>query len=76
MTRTVLTAGILTIAALGFGMATAQAAPAAPQFSGLKVDASGSVEKTHWRDRRWHLRRWHWERRHHHHRHIHRRWWR
>lgn len=73
MKRTVLTAGFLSIAALGLGMATAQAAPAAP-LSGLKADMSGSVEKAHWRDRRWQHRRWHYERRHHR-RHFHRRWW-
>jgi hypothetical protein len=72
MTRTVLTAGLLSVAALGLGIVSAQAAPAAPQLSGLTNQASNTVEKAHWRDGRWYrYQRHYYHRRHHHHR----RWW-
>lgn len=70
MTRSVLTAGLLSVAALGFGIMSAQAAPGAPQLSGLTVNSSNTVEKTHGRYWRWH----HYRRHHHHHRRFYR-WW-
>lgn len=70
MTRSVLTAGLLSIAALGLGIMSAQAAPVASQLSGLTSHQANTVEKTHWR------RDWRWHRYHRHHRHHHyRRWW-
>ena len=70
MTRSVLTAGLLSIAALGLGIMSAHAAPVASQLSGLTSQTGSTVEKTHWR------RDWRWHRYHRHHRHHHyRRWW-
>lgn len=72
MTRSVLTAGLLSIAALGLGIVSAQAAPSASQLSGVTAESPTAVEKTHWRDRRWYrYHRYHNHRRHHHNR----RWW-
>ncbi len=70
MTRSVLTAGLLSVAALGLGIMSAQAAPSASQLSGLTVNTSNTVEKTHGRHWRWH----HYRRHHHHHRRYFR-WW-
>jgi hypothetical protein len=70
MTRSVLTAGLLSIAALGLGIMSAQAAPVASQLSGLTSQTGSTVEKTHWR------RDWRWHRHHRHYRHhYYRRWW-
>jgi hypothetical protein len=70
MSRTVLTAGLLSVAALGLGIVSAQAAPSPSALSGITADSSVAVEKTNWRQHRWY--RYH----HRHHRHHYwRRWW-
>lgn len=69
MTRTVLTAGLLSVAALGLGIVSAQAAPSASALSGITSSAP-AAEQVHWR------RDWRWHRHHRHYRHHHwRRWW-
>lgn len=70
MSRTVLTAGLLSVAALGLGIVSAQAAPSPAALSGITT-GSPAAEQVHWRRHHW---RWH--RHHNHRRHYHwRRWW-
>lgn len=70
MSRTVLTAGLLSVAALGLGIVSAQAAPSPAALSGFTADKSAASEQVHWRRNHW---RWH--RHHHHRRYYWRRWW-
>lgn len=78
MSRTVLTAGLLSVAALGLGIVSAQAAPSPAALSGITGNSPVATENVHWRRhhdwRRYNY--WRWNRFNHHRRHHHwRRWW-
>ena len=70
MSRTVLTAGLLSVAALGLGIVSAQAAPSPAALSGITSGSTVAAEQVYWRRHNY----WRWNRYHRRHHHW-RRWW-
>jgi hypothetical protein len=65
-----LTAGLLSVAALGLGIVTAQASPASQALAGYNAKAPGAAQQVHWRRNSWFQRHNHYRPRH-----WNRRWW-